>query len=92
MSSDDDRSGVSGWEAHRMDELDRALMTTPAQRLRWLEAAIAFAYRAGALPRPVDPSHRLTAPRGDLLGSLPPPGSITERRSEALEQEREERL
>ena len=31
--------------------------TTPAERLAWLEAAIAFAARAGALPRP-DPSPR----------------------------------
>lgn len=92
MSSNDDRSKMSGWDAHRVDELDRALMTTPAQRLRWLEDAIAFAFRVGALPRRGAPEHRLTTPRAGLLSALPPTDSPTTRLSEALEQEREERL
>jgi len=92
MSSNDDRSRMSGWDAHRVDELDRALMTTPAQRLRWLEEAIAFASRVGALPRRGVPERGLTGPRDGLLSALPPIDSPTTRLSEALEQEREERL
>lgn len=40
-----------GWEAQRRAQVAGWLTTTPAQRLAWLEEAIAFAYRAGALPR-----------------------------------------
>jgi len=40
-----------GWERHRHERLAAILTTTPAQRLAWLEEAIAFARRAGALPR-----------------------------------------
>lgn len=40
-----------GWGQHRRDQLRRTSEATPLQRLRWLEEAIAFAYRAGALPR-----------------------------------------
>ncbi len=39
----------NGWEAHRIDQVRRTASATPLQRLRWLEAAIAFAFRAGAL-------------------------------------------
>jgi len=46
-----------GWERHRQERLASILTTTPAQRLAWLEDAIAFARRAGALPRdPAGPS------------------------------------
>jgi hypothetical protein len=51
MSERDDRGRVSGWEAHRRAELDGVLKMTPAERLHWLERAIEFAFRAGALPR-----------------------------------------
>jgi hypothetical protein len=48
MTSDD-------WQADWSDiedaQLDAALSATPTQRLRWLDEAILFAYRAGALPR-----------------------------------------
>lgn len=40
-----------GWSAHRRRQRDAWLATTPDQRLAWLEEAIAFAHRAGALPR-----------------------------------------
>ncbi len=40
----------NGWEEHRVDQLRRTASATPLQRLRWLEEAIAFAFRAGALP------------------------------------------
>lgn len=43
--------GPDGWELDRRDKLRAALQTTPAQRLRWLEDAMEFAWRAGALPR-----------------------------------------
>jgi hypothetical protein len=42
-----------GWEAHRLAELEGDLTATPAQRLLWLERAIALAFETGALPRPV---------------------------------------
>ncbi len=41
----------AGWEAHRREKLVAGLALTPAQRLAWLEEAIAFAHRTGALPR-----------------------------------------
>jgi hypothetical protein len=37
------------WRRARQEEVLR--LTSPAQRLAWLEEAIAFARRAGALPR-----------------------------------------
>ncbi len=40
------------WDDARRRSFTRALALTPAERLRWLEDAIAFAHRAGALPRP----------------------------------------
>jgi hypothetical protein len=48
---DIDPTHGDGWEAHRREQLARASSTTPVQRLRWLEEAIAFAHRVGALPR-----------------------------------------
>jgi hypothetical protein len=51
MSERDDRVRARGWEDHRRAELEGAMKTTPAERLRWLEQAIEFAFRAGALPR-----------------------------------------
>ena len=40
------------WEPHRRERLAEILeKTTAAQRLAWLEEAIEFARRAGALPR-----------------------------------------
>ncbi len=39
------------WTAQRDDQLARALAATPAQRLAWLEEAIALAFRSGALPK-----------------------------------------
>jgi hypothetical protein len=44
------------WEGHRRWQLTAALEATPAQRLAWLEEAIALAYRAGALPLRNEPS------------------------------------
>lgn len=43
---------LDGWEAHRRAQLVNGIEATPVQRLHWLEEAIAFAFRAGALPRP----------------------------------------
>jgi len=51
---------VDGWEQHRRDQLRRTSEATPLQRLRWLEEAIAFAFRAGALPRPIPPTPRVS--------------------------------
>jgi hypothetical protein len=45
-----------GWDAHRRDQLSGDLRSTPLQRLRWLEAAIEFASRAGALPERAPPT------------------------------------
>ena len=49
-----DHASHDGWETHRRDQLVMGTAATPLQRLRWLEEAIAFAFRAGALPRPVE--------------------------------------
>ncbi len=53
-----DPAHSDGWEAHRREQLARASSTTPMQRLQWLEEAIAFAHRAGALPRHETPKSR----------------------------------
>jgi hypothetical protein len=42
----------AGWEAARRFHFDRACEASSAERLAWLEEAIALAYRTGALPRP----------------------------------------
>ncbi len=39
------------WDSHRDAQLAAVAAATPAQRLAWLEEAIRFAYRTGALPR-----------------------------------------
>lgn len=41
----------AGWDGAERYHLERSLAATPAERLAWLEAAIAFAWQAGALPR-----------------------------------------
>jgi hypothetical protein len=46
------RAGDAGWEDARRFALERALDATPAERLAWLEEAIALAHGTGALPRP----------------------------------------
>ena len=51
MSDRDDRTRAFGWEAHQREKLEGVLKTSPAERLRWLEQAIEFAFRVGALPR-----------------------------------------
>lgn len=38
-----------GWDAHRHAQVEVRTRSTHAQRLAWLEEAIAFAYAAGAL-------------------------------------------
>ncbi len=43
------------WDDARRAWLDRVLEATPAERLAWLEQAIEFAYRTGALPARRDP-------------------------------------
>ena len=40
------------FQSNRERKLTLGLAATPAERLTWLEEAIAFAHRAGALPRP----------------------------------------
>jgi hypothetical protein len=42
---------AADFDGHRRAQILRRLRTTPAERLRWLEEAIEFAHRAGALPR-----------------------------------------
>lgn len=49
--TDSDRPELDGWTAHRIMQLEAALTSSHRQRLEWLEAAIRFAYEAGALPR-----------------------------------------
>ncbi len=50
MTTSDDEP-IDGWTANRREQLLGAMTTTPIQRLRWLEEAIAFAFEAGALPK-----------------------------------------
>ncbi|MDP9330997.1 MAG: hypothetical protein M3P11_10210 [Actinomycetota bacterium] len=50
MKASEDDPG-DGWEVNRRQQLVGVMTTTPLQRLRWLEDAIAFAYAAGALPQ-----------------------------------------
>jgi hypothetical protein len=55
MAEDRSRRGGSpdgDWERSRERKLTLGLEATPAERLAWLEEAILFAYRAGALPKP----------------------------------------
>jgi hypothetical protein len=42
------------WEAVRDAQQAAVLRATPAERIAWLEEAIALAHRSGALPRPRD--------------------------------------
>ena len=58
MSEPDE--GMDGWEAHRADQVLRTASATPLQRLRWLEEAIAFAFRAGAVPVESQPEPRVS--------------------------------
>ena len=57
-----------GWEAHEDRQRRSRLQSSPAQRLAWLEQAIAFAHRAGALPRrdarEEDPAKEPDSPAG----------------------------
>ena len=39
------------WQGHRTQQRRAWLAATPAQRLAWLEGAIAVAHQAGSLPR-----------------------------------------
>lgn len=45
-----DEAWDGGWEAHHLAQTQAWAAATPDQRLAWLEAAIAFAHRSGALP------------------------------------------
>ena len=47
---------VTTWDGHREAQLASTLLATPAQRLAWLEEALATAYHAGALPSRISPS------------------------------------
>ena len=46
-----ERARPDGWDRHRREQLEANLTTTPAQRLAWLEEAIRFAWKVGALPQ-----------------------------------------
>lgn len=51
MTEADSPVPESSWKEHRREQRNRWRAATPSQRLAWLEAAIEFAYQAGALPR-----------------------------------------
>ena len=40
-----------GWDAHADAQRESWSRASPQQRLEWLEAALRFAHRVGALPR-----------------------------------------
>jgi len=46
-----DPEWACSWEETRKRQLSSAMAATPAQRLAWLEEAIALAHQSGALPR-----------------------------------------
>lgn len=56
MSRDRSKNKSESWDASWDQSSTRLLKTTlqatPAQRLAWLEEAIALAYESGALPEP----------------------------------------
>ena len=45
----DERLRPATWDEVKEAELDDALRATPAQRLAWLEEALRFAWKAGAI-------------------------------------------
>ncbi|MEX0832389.1 MAG: hypothetical protein WD276_00740 [Actinomycetota bacterium] len=47
---------MTGWDEHRKDQLRMSASASPLQRLRWLEEALEFAYRAGAIRREETPA------------------------------------
>ena len=46
------QSWDTSWEGAERRLLETTLRATPAQRLQWLEEAIALAHRSGALTKP----------------------------------------
>jgi hypothetical protein len=53
VSEETNRTEEATWTAEEASAyLDACLAATPAQRLAWLEEALEFAYRAGALTIP----------------------------------------
>ena len=67
MTSPESSDWEAGWEATERRQLLAGAALTPQQRLAWLEEAVLFAYRAGALPIPRDPwtGQRLPPHRAD---------------------------
>lgn len=49
MTADDERWRAATHAGNEEDRLRRVAAATPAQRLAWLEQALALAYRSGAL-------------------------------------------
>jgi hypothetical protein len=72
MTPTADGATPNGWEVHRREQILRTTAATPLQRLRWLEDAIAFAFRAGALPRSASPGGKGSGSPGgtDLSGRV----------------------
>ena len=66
-----DNDWRADWSDIEDAQLDAALSATPTQRLRWLDEAILFAYRAGALPRRDEEEEN----RGACEPPLPPRSS-----------------
>ena len=83
MSTIDPRT-ADGWETHRQMQLVNGLKATPLQRMRWLEEAIAFAFRAGALPKAqgrAEASPREETPSDSRTGNALTPGRTRPARS-----------
>lgn len=72
MSGATDETGWEGdWQAARERKFLLGIAATPAQRLAWLEEAILFAHRAGALRRRPDATGpELDENRTQLLESV----------------------
>ncbi len=45
---------IGGWEAHAEEQRRHVLQSTPAQRLQWLEQALAWVHAVRGAPRAED--------------------------------------
>ncbi len=45
---------IGGWEAHADEQRRHVLQSTPAQRLQWLEQALAWVHAVRGAPRAED--------------------------------------
>lgn len=54
MTTDHDGKGSAGFEAAEEHRREASLSASASERLRWLEEALRFAWKVGALPKRED--------------------------------------